>query len=88
MPGKRRIQLPNGQEVEVEPIGFRSNAEHWNEYLLDDGTVVKLKPVVTDILRVEGEYDANGNPAYIIQSTNVTAVDAPEQLRRQGGESG
>jgi hypothetical protein len=83
--GKRRIKLPNGVEIEAEVIGFRSNAEHWNEYLLDDHTVVRLKPVVTEILRVEGQYDANGNPAYMIQSTNVTAVDAPEELRRQGG---
>lgn len=84
MPGKRRIRLPNGEEIEAEVIGFRANMEHWNEYFLDDRTVLRLKPVVTEVLRVEGQYDANGNPAYIIQSTNVTAVDAPEELR-QGG---
>lgn len=69
-------------------IPYRTNVEHWNEYLLDDGTVLRLKPVVTEVLRVEGEYDAHGNPGYIVQSTNVTAVDAPDELRRQGGELG
>lgn len=80
---RRRIQTPAG-EFECEVIPYRTTAEHWNEYLLDDGTIVRLKPVVTEVLRVEGQYDQSGNPAYIIQSTNVTAVDAPDSLR-QGG---
>jgi hypothetical protein len=82
--GKRKITLPTGEEVEADVIGYRANVEHWNEYLLDDGTVVRLKPVVTEVLRLEGQYDQHGNPGYIIQSTNVTAVDAPEELRRGG----
>jgi hypothetical protein len=82
--GKRKITLPNGEEIEADVIGFRSTAEHFNEYLLDDGTVIRLKPVVTEVIRIEGQYDPMGNPAYIIQSTNVTAVDAPDELRRGG----
>jgi hypothetical protein len=83
--GKRKIRLPDGSEVEADVIGFRTNAEHFNEYLLDDGTVIRMKPVVTEVIRIEGQYDPLGNPAYVIQSTNVTAVDAPEELRKQGG---
>lgn len=62
---------------------FQTHGEHWNEYLIDDGSLLKLKPVVTEVLRVEGQYDAAGNPAYLVQSTNVVAVDAPEELRRK-----
>lgn len=80
--GKRTIRLPDGSEVEADVIGFRTNAEHFNEYLLDDQTVLKLKPVVTEIVRLEGQYDAMGNPVYFVQSTNVVAVDAPDELRR------
>ena len=79
------MTLPNGVEIEADVIGFRTTAEHFNEYLLEDGTVIKLKPVVTEIIRVPDQYDPMGNPAYIIQSTNVTAVDAPEELRRPIG---
>lgn len=82
--GKRKITLPTGEILEADVIGYRANAEHWNEYLLDDGTVIRMKPVVTEILRMEGQYDPQGNPAYMINSTNVTAVDAPEELRRGG----
>jgi len=80
--GKRRITLPDGSEVEADVIGFRTNAEYFNEYLLEDGTVLRMKPVVTDVIRIPGQYDPMGNPAYVIQSTNVTAVDSPEELRR------
>ncbi len=64
-------------------IGYRASGEHWNEYLVDDGTVVRIKLVVTEILRVEGQYDPQGNPLYMMTSTNVTSVSAPEDLRRQ-----
>lgn len=81
--GKRKIPLPDGSEVEADVIGFRTNAEHFNEYLLEDKTVIRLKPVVTEVLRIEGQFDAMGNPMYLVQSTNVVAVDAPDELRRQ-----
>jgi hypothetical protein len=83
MPRSRKIPTGDGGEIEAEPIGFRSSGEHWNEYLLDDGSVLKLKPVVTEVLRVEGQYDPMGNPVYVLQSTNVVAVDSPDELKRQ-----
>lgn len=63
---------------------FRSGGEHWNEYLVDDGSVIKIKLVATEVLRLDGEFDANGSPVYLVQSANVMAVDAPENLRRGG----
>jgi hypothetical protein len=86
MPGKRRITLPDGREVDVEVLGFRAGGEHWNEYLVDDGSVIKIKFVATEVMRLEGEHDAFGNPVYFVQSTNVMSVDAPENLR-QGGSN-
>ncbi|MHB8470728.1 MAG: hypothetical protein ACYDCH_13395 [Gaiellaceae bacterium] len=66
---------------------FRAGSEHWNEYLVDDGTVIKLKLVVTEIVKVDDEYDPRtGDPLYVVNSTNVVSVQAPEQLKHQGGE--
>jgi hypothetical protein len=84
---KRKLKLPDGNEVEGTELSFRSSGENWNEYLIDDGTVVRLKLVVTDVLRVDGNYDPLGNPIYLVQSTNVMSVSAPEDLKRkEGGE--
>jgi hypothetical protein len=82
---KKKVQLPDGSFADAEVMPFRGDVEHWNEYLLDDGTVVRMKAVVTEIARVEGQYDTEGNPAYIINSTNVTHVSSPEELKKGGG---
>ncbi len=79
------MQLPDGSLADADIIGFSGDVEHWNEYLLDDGTVVSMKAVVTEIARVVGQYDAEGNPAYVVFSTNVTHVSYPEELKKGGG---
>ncbi len=61
---------------------FRSAGEEWNEYLVDDGTVIRFKAVVTDVVRLEGVYDGEGQPVYFVNSQNVLRVSAPEELRQ------
>ena len=80
---KKRAMLPDGRTADVTELGFRSAIENWNEYLIDDGTVVRMKLVVTEIVRVDGEYDKDGNPTYLIRSTAVPAISAPDDLRRK-----
>lgn len=81
MERKRRLQLsPGGDPIDVTEIGFRPTGEHWNEYLLDDGTVARLKLVVTTVYRIDGQFDHKGQPAYLIESSNVTAISAPEEV--------
>ena len=48
----------------------------WNEYLLDDGTVARIKLVVANVFRVDGQTDGKGQPVYVIESTNVTSISA------------
>lgn len=83
MERKRRINIPSQGQTDVTEVGFRASGEHWNEYLADDGSVIRLKVVATEILRVDGKYDSDGNPAYVVKSTNVVAVSAPDDLRRE-----
>lgn len=59
--------------------------EHWNEYLLDDGSVVRVKLVLTEIIRIDDAHDDQGNPVYALNSTNVVSVSAPDELRKEGG---
>lgn len=75
--------MPDGRMLEGTELSFRSSGENWNEYLVDDGTVVRVKLVVTEIVRIDGEYDDEGNPAYVIKSTTVPAISPPDELRRQ-----
>ena len=73
-----------GKEVDAIDLSFQAAGEHWNEYLIDDGTVVKLKTVTTQVFRLEDHYDQEGNPIYLVKSTNIVAVSAPDKLKRKG----
>ena len=57
--------------------------EKWNQYLLDDGSLIKMKPVATKVLRVEGKFDEEGSPVYLVKSTNIMSVSAPDSLKRK-----
>lgn len=83
-PKKRKVPLPDGRTGEATIMPFQVGGEHWNEYLIDDGTVIRVKPVLMEVLRVDGEYDPQGNPAYVVQAQMITFVSAPEELRREG----
>jgi hypothetical protein len=56
---------------EVEVIEAK---EAWSEYRLADGTVLRVKPVMIAITRVEGAEATNGEPVYNMKSTLVTDV--------------
>ena len=75
---KIKIQYA-GREADALPMEVNQSSEKWNEYLLEDGTVLKMKLILKKILRVENEFDAEGNPVYVMQTTNVTAVTSPHK---------
>jgi len=78
---KRKVRV-NDEELDALEMSFQNVAEHWNEYLVNDGSVLRLKSVVTEILKVEGRYDAEGNPLYIVKSAQVVAVSGSERARQ------
>jgi len=84
MPGVRRKILigPGGPSKDAEQVEVQQGSEQWNQYLLADGSVVRLKTIVTEVWRVIDEYDPEGNPAYVVRSRNVVTVTAPDELRR------
>ncbi len=72
-----------GREVDAAEVEFQTRKEDWNEYQLMDGTVIKMKLVVSEIFRIEGLYDEAGNPLYQIKSANMPVVKSPDNLRRK-----
>jgi hypothetical protein len=91
MPGprKKKIRLgPGAPEMEGAVVPFQTVVENFNEYLLSDGTVLNMKVVVTEIVRLDNAYDDQGQPVYFINSQNVTSISVPEELmRRRDGEA-
>jgi hypothetical protein len=58
-------------ESEVEVLEAR---EAWSEYQLADGTVLRIKPIMIAITRVEGADATNGEPVYNMKSTLIADV--------------
>ena len=74
---------PDGQPRDAELIPVKTAKELVNVYELEDGSVISFKVVVTEIWRVDGVYDNEGNPSYIVRSANIVTITAPENLRRR-----
>ena len=60
-------------------IGFKTLREDWNEYELEDGTIVRMKTIVGKIYHVLDDNDApamlpDGDPFVIVRSMNTIAV--------------
>ena len=62
-----------GRQVDGKSVEFLTRKEDFNEYQLTDGTILKIKMVVTRIIRLDEEKAPDGKPIYLIQSQNVVA---------------
>lgn len=73
-----------GEEVDAVPVEINQAGENWNQYLLDDGSIIKMKLVATKVLRLENKYDEDNNPVYLVKSTNIMSVNSPDNLKKRG----
>ncbi|MEM0350437.1 MAG: hypothetical protein QXR27_05230 [Archaeoglobaceae archaeon] len=48
--------------------------DDWNEYELEDGSIIKTRTIITKVLRLDGYFDSYGNPVYIVQSQMVVST--------------
>jgi hypothetical protein len=71
-----------GRQVPGEPVEFESSSEPFAQYKLADGTVAKVKVVLLEAVRVEGEYNNNGDPIYLFQFQQIIGVMVPPELKR------
>lgn len=74
-----KTHLPNGK---VTDIDFETKKEDWNEYKLEDGSVLKFKTVVSNVIRTENHDPMTGDPIYQVRSTNVVRIKVPERLKK------
>ena len=81
MPTRRKVNF-QGRTVDAEVVDFEADKEQWSTYILDDGSSLKVKAVVTEVARLENVYDQKGDPVYLIQASQIMHVNAPENLRR------
>ena len=71
-----------GRKVLGRSIEFEPKNEPWAQYQLEDGSIMKVKVVLLDIIRLE-EYAPTGEPLYQFSMQQITAVSVPDELKKQ-----
>lgn len=80
---KRKINI-GGHEFMAEEIEFQPDGpENWNTYVLLDGTKLRMKAILAEVFRVDGQYAPNGDPLYSANTQIVMNTNAPEALKKK-----
>ena len=81
---KGKIILPDGstKEVLATPVEVAEADEKWSKFQLEDGSVVRVRPIIAKVTRTDA-FDNDGNPIYQIVVGNVVFVDAAESLKKK-----
>ena len=71
--------MAEGVDVPVD-----ESSERWSELTLGDGTIIRIKMTVAQVVRLDGQFDKDGNPVYVLKSTpTVAVISVPEGLRKK-----
>ena len=76
-----KMKLPDGRIIDVEPRSITKTNEQWSTYVLDDGTTIRVKPVVTFIART-ADYTDEGEPVYQLRWNVIITADVPDNLKK------
>jgi hypothetical protein len=80
--GPRKSYNFQNRQVFGQSVDFESKGEPWALYALEDGTTVKVKVVLLDVVRLE-EYADSGEPIYQFSAQQIIAVQAPDELKKK-----
>ncbi|MBI4258258.1 MAG: hypothetical protein HY619_04820 [Thaumarchaeota archaeon] len=74
---------PDPKDFNVSPIDFeRIGGEQWNIYEFSDGSLLRIKLEVTNVLRTD-KYTFDGDPYYIINTQTVSRIKVPSSLLKK-----
>ena len=79
---KTKAQVPGGGTADAVDVAITESTERWTEIHLDDGTVIRIKPVILAVQRIEGHYDQEGNPLYQVKANQIMTADSPDHMKK------
>jgi hypothetical protein len=74
-----RLKLPDGREVNGVEVGFRVVREEWSELRLENGKVLRVKPVDLKVYELDDLDPLTGEPDYLVRSQTVISVSSPKE---------
>ena len=67
----------DGRSVNGERVAFEPLDEPWTKCKLRDGTIIRLKLVVADVIRLAKDKPTD-ETHYMVKSSNIMAIEEPE----------
>jgi len=64
-------------------VEIKKSDERWSEYMLSDGTKLRIKPVVAEIFYVKGQFTPEGDPVYLTKAGMMVSTRSPAKLRKK-----
>lgn len=64
VPDSKTYSVEDLRSAMISDIGFTTIIQDWNEYEVDDGTTIKIQPLVLKITKTS-KFDSKGFPKYI-----------------------
>lgn len=78
---KKDVQY-QGKQVTGQAVEFDAKAESWNQYVLEDGSILKLKIVLLDVVRLD-TYNEIGDPIYQFSAQQLVVAQVPPNLKKR-----
>ncbi len=69
-----------GTAASGEEMNFKKLREEWSEYELEDGTVLRIRTEIVRVVRLKEKWTADGEPVYVVRSTNLLSPSVPPNL--------
>ena len=83
---EKRVKIEGafGKSEGIE-VDITNSNERVSELTLEDGTILKIKPSIIRVIRLDGHWDPEGNPLYNVTGQfTVLISEIPERLKKGG----
>lgn len=83
MSRKRKIPDLQGKLVEGTLIDINESTERFSDVKLADGTLLRVRTVVQEVVRFDSLWTDAGEPMYSVKSATMpTVIEFPDVLRK------
>jgi len=79
-----KIKTPDGKIHTLTEIDFECEKEPWTEYKLSDGTIMKVKTVLSSVARSD-QLNEKGEPFYFTNTMTQQRTFVPKELCKSEG---
>jgi hypothetical protein len=76
IPGSNISSLQELRSSIVRDIHFTTITQDWNEYVVDDGTTIRIQPIVTKVVKTS-KFDPKGFPVYLCDIQGNMDMEPP-----------